>query len=108
MATITPVLDLYEILVPTVFGDTNKPVSTKHHKEWDAWVRRQSGGLTILTPARGQWIHEGKLLEERVIPVRIALPRHHNMISRIAVFTKQHYRQKRVMYFFITDQCYIE
>ena len=64
-------MNLYEILVPTKYGDTQKPISTKHHKEWDKRVRTLTGGLTILTPAKGQFVYENSLLKERIIPVRI-------------------------------------
>ena len=46
-------MKLYEILVPTKYGDNEKPIRTKHHKEWDKYVRKISGGLTILTPGKG-------------------------------------------------------
>jgi hypothetical protein len=26
---------LYEILVPTLYGDTQIPIGVKHHKRWD-------------------------------------------------------------------------
>lgn len=62
---------LWEILVPTIMND--RPVRTVHHKEWDKRVRAISGGLTIYTPAKGQWISiAGDLFVERVIPVRIS------------------------------------
>lgn len=31
---------LWEILVPTLHGDTNKPVSIRHHKVWDEQVQK--------------------------------------------------------------------
>lgn len=92
---------MWEIFVPTVFEDTKKPVRTKHHKQWDAYVRKATDGLTILKPAKGQWVSEGKLYEDRVIPVRIACtPKD---IYDIAKFTKTHYRQLLVMYHKVSD-----
>lgn len=98
-------MKLYEILVPTKYGDTIKPISTKHHKEWDKRVCAISGGLTILSPAKGQWMHQDTLYEERVIPVRI-LTGPVNM-TRIIQLTLKHYRQKAVMYYVISEEAYI-
>lgn len=96
---------LYEILVPTKYGDTLGPISTKHHKNWDAKVRGISGGLTILKPAKGQWVHAGDLFEERVIPVRIMATE--KQMRKIVEFTIKHYRQKAVMYYVISENCRI-
>lgn len=100
-----PMMALYEILVPTKYGDTLKPISTKHHKNWDKQVRKIAGGLTILSPAKGQWVHKGELFEERVIPVKIMCSNWD--ITRIAKFTLNHYRQKAVMYYLISNESYI-
>lgn len=96
---------LYEILVPTKYGDTLGPISTKHHKNWDAKVRSISGGLTILKPAKGQWVFQQELFEERVIPVRIMATE--RQMHKIVQFTLQHYRQKAVMYYVISTDCRI-
>lgn len=40
-------LKLFEILVPTKFN-SGRPVRTKHHKEWDKFVHKLAGGLTLL------------------------------------------------------------
>lgn len=62
---------LWEILVPTVRND-GRPIRTRFHRVWDARVREISGGLTILTPAKGQWRSpDNTLFIERMIPVRI-------------------------------------
>jgi hypothetical protein len=96
---------LYEILVPTIYGDTMKPIRTKHHKVWDSRVKALSGGLTILTPGKGIWVHEGKDYLERVIPVRISCDG--NTMEKIVQITLQHYRQKAVMYYVLSEECYI-
>lgn len=96
---------LYEVLVPTIYGDTLKPISTKHHKSWDAVVRKITNGLTVFSPAKGQWIHEGSLYEERVIPVRIMC--RSDDISKVVNFTLEHYRQKAVMYYVLSNESYI-
>ena len=87
---------LFEVLVPTKYGDTLKPISTKHHKNWDAVVRKISGGLTIFKPSKGQWVYDNDLSEERIIPVRVMCSE--NQIKQIITFTIKHYRQKAVMY----------
>ncbi|RDJ35137.1 MAG: hypothetical protein DWQ19_09895 [Crenarchaeota archaeon] len=90
-------MELWEILVPTLMGDTQKPIKTKHHRNWDQFVRKLSGGLTILHPAKGQWLRpeSNELVEERMIPVRIACTE--KDIQKIIKFTLQHYRQEVVM-----------
>ena len=45
---------LYEVLVPTIYGDTNRPISTKHHKNWDKYIHLISGGMTLMMPAKGR------------------------------------------------------
>lgn len=101
---------LYEILVPTIYGDTLKPIRTRHHKEWDKVVKKITGGLTIMTPAKGQWVHQGKDYDERVIPVRVAFdePYASKKLDEIIDFTIKHYRQKAVMYYRLTDYCCIK
>lgn len=96
---------LYEILVPTVMN--GKFVRTKHHKNWDARVRKISGGLTILKPAIGNWVSpSGELFVERMIPVRIACDG--KEINKIADITAQHYKQKAIMFYKITDEVVIK
>jgi len=96
---------LYEVLVPTIYGDTKKPIRTRHHKNWDAFVRKISGGLTLLVPGKGQWVFENELYEERVIPVRILCAE--KQIKEIVQFTLEHYRQIAVMYYLVSNDCYI-
>lgn len=93
---------LWEILVPTMFEDNKNHVSTKHHKNWDSYVRSISGGLTILKPAKGQWVYNGELYHDRVIPVRIACSE--KEILQIAEFTKSHYRQLAVMVYLVSEK----
>lgn len=97
---------LYEILVPTVRN--GKPVRTRHHKEWDKYVRGLSGGLTILKPAKGIWIEpsSGELFEERMIPVRIACTE--KQIKKISEFTRSHYDQIAVMYYELSSNVTVD
>jgi hypothetical protein len=96
---------LFEILVPTIYGDTLKPIRTRHHKNWDAFVRKVSSGLTLMTPAKGQWVFENNLFEERVIPVRIFC--NDEDMEKIVEFSFSHYRQKAIMYYVISTECKI-
>lgn len=112
---------LYEVLVPTKYGDNGKPIRTVHHKEWDKYVKSITGGLTILAPAKGQWVNEGVEYPERVLPVRVMVEEEemneskdfihwtkaeneHSQIHKIVMFTLAHYRQKAVMYYVISNQ----
>lgn len=98
-------IELWEILVPTIIG--TRPVRTKHHKMWDNFVKKVSGGLTILKPAKGIWIEpETKTVyDERVIPVRIACTK--NQILQIINFTINHYKQKAVMAYKLSSEVLI-
>jgi hypothetical protein len=92
---------LYEVLVPTIYGDSLKPIKTRHHKVWDERVQRISGGLTIMSPAKGKWVFKGTEYPERVIPVRI-MCEPEEMVA-IVKMTIQHYRQKAVMYYVLSN-----
>lgn len=63
---------MWEILVPTVRRADDRPIRKRFHRVWDAKVRAISGGLTIMTPSKGQWIcpNTETLFVERMIPVR--------------------------------------
>lgn len=96
---------LWEILVPTI--KDGKPVKRRYHRVWDNKVREISNGLTILTPAKGQWISaEGTIVEERMIPVRIACTK--EAIEKIADLTLRYYNQDAVMYYRISDDVHIK
>lgn len=98
-------MELWEILVPTQYNDTKTPVSTKHHKEFDKYVRSISGGLSIFKPIKGQWVHQDELYEERNIPVRIACTE--SEIRQIIKFALNHYRQIAIMAYRISDKIFI-
>ena len=90
-------------MVPTIYGDTEKPIRTKHHKNWDAYVRKITGGLTICSVSKGQWLDRNKKLwEERIIPVQVACSE--DQIEKIIKFTLSHYRQKAVMYCVLSEE----
>lgn len=99
-------LSVWEILVPTVTPD-GRPIRTRQHREWDARVRRITGGLTVCPPVRGQWISpKNQLFMERMIPVRIACSR--GQIETIADMTAAFYEQEAVMYYCISTEVYIK
>jgi hypothetical protein len=91
---------LWEIFVPTVRPD-GRPIRARFHRVWDAKVRAISGGLTIMKPVIGQWVFEGDLFKERMIPVRIACTR--NQIVDIMRMTKTYYEQVEVMAYMVSS-----
>lgn len=111
---------MWEILVPTekrvkeprVPGDTFENTvdpnlknfyTTRYHRVWDAKVRSITGGLTILTPAKGQWVSpDGELFSERMIPVRIMGTR--AQIDQIIDFTLKYYDQLAVFCAKVSDE----
>lgn len=99
-------LQLYEILVPTIMRD--KPVRVRHHRQWDKYVRSIANGLTIFHPAKGQWINPetSELIAERVIPVRVACTR--KQLERIIDFTITHYDQIAVMAYLVSEEVIIK
>lgn len=97
---------LYEILIPTRYGDGKmSPIRTRHHKQWDDRVQAISGGMTILSSARGKWTFKGVEYPEKVIPVRIMCTK--PQMNRIVEITMQHYRQKAVMYYVLSNEVFV-
>lgn len=108
---------MWEILVPTekrikaprLSGERDdefarrNSYTTRYHRVWDAKVRTITGGLTILTPAKGQWVSgDGELFVERMIPVRIVATR--EQIDRIVDLTLQYYDQLAVLCYKLSDE----
>lgn len=99
-------MKIWEILVPTEMP-AGRPVRTRQHREWDIRVRRVAGGLTVLQPARGQWVSGlGVLAVERMIPVRIACTE--KQINEIADMTAVFYDQEAVMFYQVSDNVHIK
>jgi hypothetical protein len=93
---------MWEILVPTVSNE-GKPYRTRFHRVWDKKIRDISNGLTILTPAKGQWLSKsGELYVERMIPVRILCSRED--IEKIIDITMVYYNQLAVLAYKISDE----
>lgn len=98
-----PPTSMWEILVPTVRRVGGKPYTTRYHRVWDAKVRAITGGLTILTPAKGQWVSpDGELFMERMIPVRIMATR--PQIDTIIDLTMEYYDQLAVLCSKVADE----
>jgi hypothetical protein len=96
-------LKLWEILVPTIRRIGGKPYTTRFHRVWDKKVREISGGLTILTPSKGQWISPaGELFVERMIPVRFIASR--EGAEKIIDHTMTYYDQLAVLCYAISDE----
>lgn len=97
---------MWEILVPTEMmrnGEIKK-IKTRYHKVWDAKIRNISGGATVLSPAKGQWLSpNGKLFEERMIPVRIII-RNPEEIKQIIELTIKYYNQEAVLAYRVSDE----
>lgn len=85
---------MWQIFVPTQSNDKTK-FTVEHHRKWDARIRKHSGGLTLLKTAKGQWMNNGNLEIERVIPVQFAATERE--FYEIADFTLEHYKQKEVL-----------
>lgn len=88
-------MNMWEILVPTV-RNCGKPFRTRYHRVWDKKVREISGGLTIMSPVKGQWVNpDGVLFAERMIPVRIMCD--DEKIKKIIDMTIKYYNQEAVL-----------
>jgi hypothetical protein len=77
--------------------------TTRYHRVWDEKVRAITGGLTVLTPAKGQWVSPtGELYAERMIPVRIVATR--DQINQIIDLTLEYYDQLAVLAYKVSDE----
>lgn len=93
---------MWEILVPTIRRRDGKPIKVRFHRVWDSKVRAISGGLTILSPAKGQWIaRDGELFVERMIPCRIMCTE--EQINQIIDMTLVYYDQLAILAYRISD-----
>lgn len=91
---------MWEILVPA--SNDEQEFSYEHHKDWDAYVRSITGGVTIMKTAKGEWLSPaGKLYKDRMIPCRIIC--NQEQISNIIDFTIEHYQQEAVLAYKISN-----
>jgi hypothetical protein len=87
--------ELWEILVPAS-NNKDQKFTYEHHKEWDAFVKKITGGVTIMKTAKGQWVSpHGKIYVDRMIPCRIVCTE--EQINEIIDFTLEHYNQEAVL-----------
>lgn len=95
---------IWEILVPTERRlEPGKYYTTRYHRVWDGKVRAITGGLTVMAPARGQWINPtGDFFKERMIPVRIMATREE--IEKVIDITLKYYDQLAVLCYKISDE----
>lgn len=97
---------LWEILIPA-YSNEGKKFPIKYHREWDKKARKISGGLTILSGAKGHWFNSsGKLLVEEMIPVRIFCSK--KEIKKIAKETLNYYSQEAIMYYQLSKEVFIK
>jgi hypothetical protein len=98
-------IQLWEILVPA--SSKKKKIAYKWHKVWDEKVRQISGGLTILRPAKGQWVSPtGIVFKDRMIPVRIACSE--NQLMKILDLTIKHYDEEAIFAALISEKVIIK
>jgi hypothetical protein len=96
---------MWEILVPTERRlSPGKYYTTRYHRVWDKKVREITGGLTVMAPARGQWVNPitNELFRERMIPVRIIATREE--IDKVVDLTLKYYDQLAVLCYKISDE----
>lgn len=97
---------LWEILVPTEKrikpASGNPYYTTRFHRGWDCLVRAITGGLTIMSPVKGEWVSEDhELFRERMIPVRIVATRAE--IDMVIDMTMNYYDQLAVLCYKLSD-----
>lgn len=95
---------LWEILVPTVRRADDKPIRTRFHRVWDEKVRAISGGLTVMTPAKGQWVcpKTSELFVERMIPVRFLATQ--EQMNEVVDMTAVYYDQLAVLCYAVANK----
>ncbi len=93
---------VWEILVPATRREGGRPYTLWYHRKWDAKVNEICGGLTIMTPVRGQWSQGGGVVAERMIPVRILAD--DRTMEKVVALTLEHYDQLAVLAYKISDQ----
>lgn len=102
---------LWAVLVPCEMKDQQtgklRPIRVRQHRVWDAKVRSITGGLTIMQPARGQWVSPtGELFAERMIPVHIACTR--EQLDEVLDYSLQFYNQEAMFAYLISEVAIIK
>jgi hypothetical protein len=97
---------LWEILIP-VRSNEGKPFSDKYYNNvFYALLIDVAKGYTKLAPVDGAWETDGQLYKEKMIPVRVLCTK--KEIEGIAAFVVIHYNQLAVMYYKVSNECYIK
>lgn len=97
-------MELWEILVPKADNDGNE-FAISYHNVWDTMIREMCGGLTIMRSAKGIWVGDSTVYEERMIPVRIACTR--SQLDTILDITKTYYEQEAIFAAKISEEVII-
>lgn len=93
--------EMWEILVPA--SNKLQEFTYEHHKAWDEFVIKISGGITIMKTAKGEWISPNNVrFKDRMIPVRIKCKTED--IDEIIDFTIKHYNQEAVLAYKISEE----
>ena len=95
----------WEILVPQASND-GQLYSIDYHSVWDEKIRKISKGLTIYRSAKGVWVNNDTVQQERMIPVRFCATR--KQLDWIMKFTAFHYQQKAVKAALISKEVLIK
>ena len=96
---------MWEILVPTERRlNPGKYYTTRYHRVWDGKVRAITGGVTIMAPARGQWVNTetDEIFKERMIPVRVMATKEE--MEKVVDLTIKYYDQLAILYYKISDE----
>lgn len=88
-------MKMFTILVPTERRVDGKPIRTRYHRVWDEKVRAISGGLTIMQPVKGQWVHGSEIFLERMIPVMFIATEEEK--DKVVEMTAKYYDQIAVL-----------
>jgi hypothetical protein len=75
--------------------------SEKHHNVVRKMVLKISGGLTDNLAANGEWKKKNKLYSDRNIPIEFLAT--YGEADKIAAFAREHYDQKEIWYFVVSD-----
>ena len=94
--------EVWRIFVPAE-DDLGDEYPVEYHEVWDVFVRRVTGGVTIMKSAKGQWVSPtGKLYAEKTIPCEIMCNR--EQMQEIIDFTIVYYAQEAVLAYKVSDE----
>jgi len=92
-------MKLFEILIPA-------ERKLEHHLDWDAKVTSITGGLSIMPIIRGHWQSDLEcIVREKMVPVRLIAS--DEQMLQIAQLTGEHYQQKSIMYYVISQEAFV-